>query len=119
MSKRDDYLKFVTLEHARFGHLKNAYQGDEPRVSLQAYESAAFKGNQIRDKIYRKHKVWDAVDANHKIRNELKRSLSCGDTLDEPENVELIKELKRTKIASDLAGDNAQKECEALKDVEL
>lgn len=105
---RNEWLKLVTEDGYRLGYISDETHdaGRGIRVSDEAVKRAKHVGLDKREALRKQFGVWEAWEANHKIREELKRALSCGDLLDEPENVERLKNLRITKALA-VAADNA------------
>lgn len=105
---RNQWLERVTGDFYRLGYMSDETHdaGRGIRVSDEAVKRAKYQGSEKRKALQNQFGVWEAWENHHKIREELKRALSCGDLLDEPENVERLKELRDTKVLA-VAADNA------------
>lgn len=77
-------------------------------------QSAVWKGKKEREKIFDKYNVYTLQDQEYKLREKIKRALSCGDRLTEPENVQVIEELGKLKDRVEQAHKLACSEIEAV-----
>lgn len=111
--RRDQVLKMAKLDGFKRRHLteetKKAAAG---LVSQDKLNEALWEGKRLREEIENKHGVWEAKEREEKIRGKLKRALSWGDVLTEPENVQLIRDLVTAKEVFFKSIEAAEKEIE-------
>lgn len=95
--KREEYLKLVEYDSYSKGFVSDGTvkAGLSVKVSADSFKMARYRGQEKRDKLRENYFELQAIE--YKIRESIKRALSCGDRLNTPESKKLIDALHRAK----------------------
>lgn len=98
--------KLEALKLIENDYYSHSYVTDETREKIKdiaigdkLWKEAMYRGEKRRNQVYLSHGYWEKQEAVEKLRQKIVRALSCGDTLQEPENKDLLKQYHKDKTA--------------------